>query len=639
MSRYHSNPLRSTCLVLFLFLGAGLAFGAPANDDIANAISLTGTAGSVSGSNTDASAELGEPLVIDGASVGRSVWCRWTASRNGKWSFNTLGSSFNTAIAVYGDANFSAPPLAANNDIDVGEISSQLSIQATTGATYFIRIAGVNASQGDLVLNWLPAPANDDFVNSVTISGETGTIKGSNIGASLEFNEPSVPLARPRSTGASVWYRWTAPRSGLVFFDTAESNFDTILAVFTGDALDALTVVGATDDSAPDGSSMVSFQPSAGTTYSIAVYSRGVPLVTDRFTIRWAYIPGAAPANDNFAQAQQLSGDVGSVYGVNFGATREPGEFSHASTNTIGASVWYSWTAPASGIVIFDALGSSFNNRLACYSGNSVANLTLITNNEVSGSGPFSAPVTAGTAYRVVVDGYLDLRGNPPFHSPTGRVCLNWLMVPSIPVNDSFNSPVQIAGSSGSLSGSNFQGSKEPGEPRHAASSGGASIWYRWTAPSSARYFVGTQGSGFDTLLAIYIGNSVNSLQLVADNDDQHTPIRTSGVSFNSIAGTQYMIAVDGYLPEDAPAKTGRLQLHWGLNYIEAPVLSIAKHWSQSEAILSWNSTPGFILQATPNLTTPIWTGISNITQSGGTSHYTNLIQPGGMRFFRLAYP
>jgi thiol-disulfide isomerase/thioredoxin len=55
-----------------------------------------------------------------------------------------------------------------------------------------------------------------------------------------------------------------------------------------------------------------------------------------------------------------------------------------------------------------------------------------------------------------------------------------------------------------------------------------------------------TEGSTFDTVLAVYTGNSMGSLTPVASNDDDGS-ITTSRVSFEAIAGTTYRVAVDGY--------------------------------------------------------------------------------------------
>src|SRR5439155_2913214 len=115
------------------------------------------------------------------------------------------------------------------------------------------------------------------------------------------------------------------------------------------------------------------------------------------------------------------------------------------------------------------------------------------------------------------------------------------------PANDRFAFASSISGLSGSVAGSNVGATKEAGEPYHAGNAGGASVWYVWTAPGSGTVTIGTFGSSFDTLLAVYTGTSVSGLTQVAANDDASSGDLTSRVSFAAAAGTVYRIAVDGY--------------------------------------------------------------------------------------------
>src|SRR5690348_5672842 len=89
----------------------------------------------------------------------------------------------------------------------------------------------------------------------------------------------------------------------------------------------------------------------------------------------------AQPANDNFASATDLNlfdvNGSGTNADNNTSATLEQGEPT-ILTNTGGASVWYNWTAPTSGVVTFSTSGASFRTLLAVYLGNSVSNLTVI---------------------------------------------------------------------------------------------------------------------------------------------------------------------------------------------------------------------------------------------------------------------
>jgi len=69
------------------------------------------------------------------------------------------------------------------------------------------------------------------------------------------------------------------------------------------------------------------------------------------------------PAGDNFTNRVPIFGTNGLISGTNNFATKEPGEPNIAGEPG-ASSVWYVWTAPASGIVTFSTIGSSFDTLL-----------------------------------------------------------------------------------------------------------------------------------------------------------------------------------------------------------------------------------------------------------------------------------
>jgi hypothetical protein len=103
-------------------------------------------------------------------------------------------------------------------------------------------------------------------------------------------------------------------------------------------------------------------------------------------------------------------------------------------------------------------------------------------------------------------------------------------------------------GFSGTQIFSTVGATKEAGEPNHCGISGGASEWFAWQSPTNGSAVVTTDGSNFDTLLAVYVGpgDSYATLTNVACDNDSGTNGKTSRVSFSAQAGTIYYIAVDG---------------------------------------------------------------------------------------------
>jgi len=118
------------------------------------------------------------------------------------------------------------------------------------------------------------------------------------------------------------------------------------------------------------------------------------------------------------------------------------------------------------------------------------------------------------------------------------------------PANDNFANAEVVSGMQAHVSRTNVDATRETGEGFHVNNFGGKSVWFKWTAPTSRRMMITLTRSDFNTLLAVYTGNAVNNLTLVAQNDDIIVGSVTnyrSYVSFKPTAGQTYYIAVDGY--------------------------------------------------------------------------------------------
>src|SRR5438477_2584060 len=87
------------------------------------------------------------------------------------------------------------------------------------------------------------------------------------------------------------------------------------------------------------------------------------------------------------------------------------------------------------------------------------------------------------------------------------------------PTNDSFAAAQAISGSSGSTAGSNVGATQETSEPLQGRS-GGHTVWFAWTAPSSGSTTLDTMGSALDTVVSVYTGTRVDRLTLIATDDD-----------------------------------------------------------------------------------------------------------------------
>jgi uncharacterized delta-60 repeat protein/M6 family metalloprotease-like protein len=113
-------------------------------------------------------------------------------------------------------------------------------------------------------------PTNDNFENAWPLFPlRPGVALGSNVGASAQSGEPL--LFNSNGTATSVWYKWLCLVNGVAQVDTIGSNFDTVLAVYTGSAVGALTKIVEDDQSGGLNTSKVLFPVTSGTTYYFAV--------------------------------------------------------------------------------------------------------------------------------------------------------------------------------------------------------------------------------------------------------------------------------------------------------------------------------------------------------------------------------
>ncbi|MFM2113686.1 MAG: hypothetical protein RL643_644, partial [Actinomycetota bacterium] len=153
------------------------------------------------------------------------------------------------------------------------------------GVTHLFRVSAVNsagrgtpstASSGVVPL---PPLINDAFSGATTIvcadecpSGTSVRLTSSTRSATRETGEPNHGGF---GASASIWYSFNINRAGTVVIDTQGSDFDTLLGVYTGNAVNTLTTI-TTNDDAPGGNwSRVEVVPRVGTTYWVAIDGYG----------------------------------------------------------------------------------------------------------------------------------------------------------------------------------------------------------------------------------------------------------------------------------------------------------------------------------------------------------------------------
>jgi uncharacterized repeat protein (TIGR01451 family) len=151
------------------------------------------------------------------------------------------------------------------------------------------------------------APPNDLFINRTNLSSTSGSVSGVSLLGSKEVGEPNHAN---NVGGSSVWWSWTAPSAGQVTLNTTGSNFDTLLAVYTGSNINILTQKAANDNNGNLNTSSLVFQAVAGTQYQIAI--DGANGVAGTISLNWS-LNTSAQANLSSNISGPTSVSIGGV--------------------------------------------------------------------------------------------------------------------------------------------------------------------------------------------------------------------------------------------------------------------------------------------------------------------------------------
>jgi hypothetical protein len=129
-------------------------YTASQNDNIVNAIEITGQSGTVYGNSTGSTNEAVYADGNNGSGGSSTVWFKYTAPTAGTYEFNTNPSSFDTILTLATWNGTTYTWLATNDDGYGSGVLSKLTRTLTAGQTVHIKIGGFNGANGNYSLNW-----------------------------------------------------------------------------------------------------------------------------------------------------------------------------------------------------------------------------------------------------------------------------------------------------------------------------------------------------------------------------------------------------------------------------------------------------------------------------------------------------
>lgn len=473
--------------------------------------------GTISGSttNTSNSAAIG-----CGTNALLDSWYLYRPAVSGVATIHTNGSSMDTVMAVWdgcpGPA--AATRLDCDDDSGIGN-ASLITVNVVGGRAYLIQIARNNNLTGTFSLTIEGPPCEVPFHDVCEEAWNIGP--GEFFGTTSAATDDGDSSCGASLLSADVWYRYTPQSNGIVVADTCDSQFDTVLSVFTDCPLQGGVELACNDDSsngcgssAGDLQSRVEFTASGGTTY----YFR----VSGHFGVRGSYrfrLSGPQARND--ACNTPLTVPLGRSYHSMVGMT--PSSLTPGCGGDGSIDAFFRFIAPANGLLVVSTCGtndlygddSGMDTVLALYPSCGAAPL-LCNDDAAAGTCPgndlgdrrdslVSIETSAGFSYIIRVAVFSG--GAPaPFVLNVALVPENDLCADALTVGEGTHyGDLQFATGSGGTS---------------CATVSGADVFYRFTAPFSGRVVVTTCGThdfggvdgGMDTLLSLHSSNCTGFL-------------------------------------------------------------------------------------------------------------------------------
>jgi hypothetical protein len=540
-----------------LYIQIAAAPPAPANDDFANATDLTGLT-SFSGTTVGATAEPGEPDHLAGYAPSNSVWYKFTASVTGRaWVTMDDTDYAPVAVAAYtGEAVDELTQLAAWD----GNNNDAIAFLVTQGEVYYFAIDDYGYTSGGdyagtLELDALNPPANDDFANAQPITpGDTYSTDFDD--ATTEPGEPVIYPGEPDY--GTAWYSYTpGPDQDVTMTLTSPGGTGGVVAgLFTGTSLSALNEVDYDYlDQGPGSSWTVTL--SAGQTYYIALDDYIGPDQTSGIPdgLQFDLQATVAPVNDDFAGATDITG-TSQFSGDNTYATAEPGEPSHLAGYPAANSVWFKFTASASGRAWVRIDNSKYGaTALAAYSGDALDDLTQLAAWDGNNDEAIAFKVTAGNEYYLAVDDYGTI--------PGGVFAGTYEIDPIVrPGNDNFASAQPVT--PGVVYATDLtDATVQPGEPQVVPGYPNVgSVWYSYRPAEDVTLTLSSPGGDATEGVGIFTGTSLASLHTVGWTIMSQGP--STAWSETLSAGITYYIAIANYIGPDPTSgipQPGKFQL------------------------------------------------------------------------------
>jgi hypothetical protein len=392
----------------------------PANDDCATATPFNGLWISDEVNSAQASIQPCEASCGDGSVEGHSVWYRVEVPTDGFLELSVITTypirvSMFDGCAIPSQFGCIQPDCLASSNAGIGWLGVAWieweNVPVSGGSTYLIKVSSTDQYAGDVLIDACVHPylPHDNPTHAKVITGIEYTDTLDIIGAHTDDCEMSEWLGCFDSwVSDTVWYRYTAPVSGVVSLHTFGSDINTSLAAYdtipfedAGGWCHEAQALSCTNLPGENGT-LLALPMNEGETRWFRVDANWEGALSPQLGIPYnlffsfGFVPTAAPANDLCSTAIQIlttsyHPQPLPVAGA-AASTNEPSETCESLNAGVNDTVYYRFTAPAAGTVSINTFGSDYDTVLSAFDGCGIMTLNgfvqptlLACNNDAGG--------------------------------------------------------------------------------------------------------------------------------------------------------------------------------------------------------------------------------------------------------------
>ena len=376
------------------------------------------------------------------------------------------------------------------------------------------------------------ADFSDAFLDRPLLTSPSFFVQGNNITAT---REPREPLHGDRAGGHSLWISWIAPENGLATLTTDGSSIDTLLGVYIlkpGAEAPLTRLEKAVDSDENEISTQTKLQwgVRGGQRYEIAVDGFAGQVGNLQLSITFQAFDELLPRVLRRTRDRSVRGGAAVILTVDIEATE---------------MMDLQWLR--NGLPIPDAESPTLVLRDFKPTDVGRYELRLTVNDVQFTSSPVELQINTEGSIAALARNRIEdaessgIDADPP--APAGAPPLTHVQLSDVGGGVS-------RGYSGAQIFNTAYATRDPREPLHCGMAGGASYWFAYTPPLDGLATLDTEGSHFDTVLAVYryappLTDYAALIPITCD-DNHGADGKTSRLQFEALHSEHYFLVIDG---------------------------------------------------------------------------------------------